>query len=408
MDAGHILEQCRSSSSRVIEWRRMLHRIPETGLECPKTEAAIQSVLDQLGVRIQEDYSGPGVVALVEGELPHSGAVALRADIDALPIEEAEGREYGSGHPGRMHACGHDAHAAIALGAADFLSRNRKHLPGMVKFIFQPAEETVNGAQRMVEAGALENPRADCLLGLHVGNIWPEVGLGQVGVCYKPMMAAADMFEFRMRSGGGHGAAPHTSGDPVLAAARAITGLHSIISRNIDPLDPAVITVGRISGGTACNIIPTEVSAEGTVRTLDDSTRDTLETRIGDVVAHSAASFGCTHEFTYLRASSRVENDHGMVDLVRKAAVDLLSPDGVHVIERPSLTGEDVSVFLDKVPGCFFALGTSNPSKGRVSLHHSPVFDIEESVLFHGVAVFCLSALRFLEQQGAGLAKQQI
>ncbi len=400
MDTGYILEQCRSLNRRLVEWRRLLHRIPEVGLELPETEAAVRSVLEELNLRLQEDYRGAGLVAVLEGGKAGGRRVAVRADMDALEIEEEPGREYGSIHPGRMHACGHDAHAAIALGAACFLSQNRSHLPGAVKFIFQPAEESMGGARRMLEAGALENPRVDYLLGLHIGDIWPEVGLGQIGVCFKPMMAAADAFEFTMEAVGGHGAAPHRSPDPVLAASHAVIQLHTLIGRSIDPSQEAVVTVGRIEGGSACNIIPAEVNARGTVRTLDENTRKLLETRIAEMVSHSASSFRCGHRFAYLRGSDPVESDPEMVELVKQAATDLLGPSGVCIIERPTLIGEDVSVFMNEVPGCFFALGASNPEEGRMSLHHSPVFDIDESVLWKGTAVFCLSALRLLEGQG--------
>ena len=400
MDTSYILQQCKSLSPRLIEWRRLLHRIPEIGIDLPKTEAAVRSILEELNIRLQEDYRGMGLVAVLEGEKSSGRTLAIRADMDALAIKEEPGREYGSIHPGRMHACGHDAHVAIALGAACFLSQNRQDLPGAVKFIFQPAEESMDGAQQMLEAGALENPRADCLLGLHIGDIWPEVGLGHIGVCYKPMMAAADAFEFTMQAVGGHGAAPHRSPDPVLAASYAVTQLHTLISRNIDPMEEAAVTVGQIEGGSACNIIPTEVNARGTVRTFSEKTRELLETRIAEVVSHSAGSFRCQHRFAYYRGTHSVNNDPETVDLVKQAATDLLGPSGVHLIERPTLVGEDVSIFLNEVPGCFFVLGASNPEKDRVSLHHSPVFDIDESVLWRGTAVFCLSALRLLEPVG--------
>jgi len=397
MDTSYVLEQCKSLNPRLTEWRRLLHSIPELGIELPKTEAAVSSLLEQWDISLQEDYSGVGLVAVLEGGKASEGTAAIRADMDALALEEEPGREYGSTHAGRMHACGHDAHVAMALGAACFLSQNRDHLPGRVKFIFQPGEESMGGALRMLEAGALENPRVDCLLGLHVGDIWPEVGLGQIGVCFKPMMAAADAFEFTMQAVGGHGAAPHRSPDPVLAACSAVTQLHTLISRNVDPLEQAALTVGQIEGGSACNIIPAEVRARGTVRTLNENTRKLLEARIAEVVSHAAGAFRCRHSVAYYRGTHAVENDPGTVELVMQAAADLLGTAGVHVIERPTLIGEDVSIFLNEVPGCFFALGASNPEKDRLSLHHSPVFDIDESVLWRGTAVFCLSALRLLE-----------
>lgn len=404
MTPDYLVKQCKSLNARLIEWRRLLHRIPEVGLELPETEAAVRSVLEELDVPLQESYRGVGLVAVLEGGKPSGRTVAVRADMDALAVEEEPGREYGSTHPGLMHACGHDAHVAIALGAACFFSQHRQRLPGRVKFIFQPAEESMGGAQRMLEAGALEDPRADYLLGLHIGDIWPEVGLGQVGVSFKPMMAAADAFEFTMEAVGGHGAAPHRSPDPVLAACSAVVQIHTLTGRDIDPLEPAVVTVGQVEGGSACNIIPAEVHARGTVRTFNETTRKLIESRLAEVVAHTAGSFRCRHRFAYHRGTHPVRSDPSVAGLVRQAATDLLGPEGVRLIERPALTGEDVSIFLKEVPGCFFALGASNPEKDRVSLHHSPVFDIDESVLWKGAAVFCLSALRLLGDSASGRA----
>jgi amidohydrolase len=396
MDTDYVLQECKALNPRLIEWRRLLHRIPESGIDLPETEAAVGSILENLNVGLQKNYRGVGLVAVLEGEKASQKTVAIRADMDALALEEEPGRKYGSTHPGMMHACGHDAHVAMALGAASFFSQHRQDLPGTIKFIFQPGEESMGGAQRMLEAGALDNPRADCLLGLHIGDIWPEVGLGQVGVCFKPMMAAADAFEFTMEAAGGHGAAPHRSSDPVLAASFAVTQIHTLVSRCIDPLDQAVVTVGQINGGTACNIIPTEVTARGTVRTFNEKNRELIETRLAEIVAHAADSFHCRHRYNYYHGTHTVENDPATVECVRQSALDILGPDLVRDIERPTLISEDVSVFLREIPGCFFALGASNPGKNRISLHHSPVFDIDESVLWQGTAVFCQSALRLL------------
>ncbi|HUU28070.1 MAG TPA: M20 family metallopeptidase [archaeon] len=384
-------------NSRIAEWRRQFHRIPELGTELPETAALVRKFFSELGVEVQESYQGIGVVGLIHGEKGEGPTVAVRADMDALEIKEQADREYGSRHPGRMHACGHDAHMAIALGAADFLARNKERFRGRLKLIFQPGEESMLGALRMVEAGALEKPKVDFLLGLHIGNIWEEVGLGQIGVCSKPVMAAADTFEFTIEAQGGHGAAPHTSPDPVLAASQAVIQLHTLIGRELDPVDPAVITVGQIQGGQAANIIPTAVRAKGTVRTLSEKVRDFLETRMAEVVSHTAAGYRCGHRFTYHRGSPVVKSDPEVTDLVAGSARELFGAGGVCRIEKPAMVGEDVSFFLREVPGCFFALGSSNPEKGFHSLHHSPLFDIDESVLWKGTAVFSLAALRLLE-----------
>ena len=336
-------------------------------------------------------------MALVRGEKGVGPTVALRADMDALEIQEVEGREYGSTHPGNMHACGHDAHTSIALATAVFLHKHRGEWRGMLKVLFQPAEETMGGAQRMLESGALNEPHPDFVLGLHIGNIWEELSVGQVGVGYMPIMAATDAFNFTMKAAGGHGAYPHTTSDPVLAAGSAITQLHSIISRNVDPCDTAVITVGEIHGGHARNIIPTEVTIRGTVRTLSETVRDLLEARIREVLEHTAQVYRCGYEFSYYRISPVVQNDPRVNDVVLESARELLGREDARELSRPSLGGEDVAFFLREVPGCYFGLSAHNPAEGFKSFHHSPVFDIDESVMWRGAAIFALSALRLFD-----------
>jgi amidohydrolase len=394
MDTSYVRQQCQSMNDRLIGWRRALHRIPEIGFELIETEAWVGGVLRELGIPLQEGYQGAGLIGLVAGGKGPGPTVAIRADMDALEIEEAEGRDCRSQHPGKMHACGHDAHTAMVLGAAEFLMRHRDEWGGTLKLLFQPAEETMGGAQQMIQSGALKDPPVDLLLGLHIGEIWGEVGPGQVGVSYRPMMAATDSFNFTMKAAGGHGAAPQLSADPVLAAAAAICQLHTLVSRCTDPCEPAVISVGEIHGGRARNIIPTEVSIRGTVRTLSEGLRDLLEARIRETLEHTAEAHRCGYEFAYFRNTPVLANDPRANDLVARAAGDLLGPEEVRLIERPTMGGEDMAFFLREVPGCFFGLGAGNPEKGIRCLHHSPSFEIDESVLWRGTAVFCLAALR--------------
>ncbi|MCE5269681.1 M20 family metallopeptidase [bacterium] len=394
MDATEVRKQIELLQPRLVEWRRSLHRIPEISFDLPRTESALRGFLEQEGIGLQPGYDGPGVVALIEGGAGNGPVVAIRADIDALEIQEVPGRPYGSTHPGRMHACGHDAHAAMALGAALFLQRNREKWGGTLKVLFQPAEETMGGAQRMLECGAFGNPSPDFVLGLHIGNIFEELTVGQVGVGYIPIMAAVDSFNCTMTAAGGHGAYPHTTADPVLAASSAITQLHTVVSRSVDPIDTAVITVGEIHGGNARNIIPTEVTFRGTVRTLRDGVRDLLEARIREVLEYTANVHRCGYEFNYTRINPVVQNNPRVSDLVRQAALDLLGEAEVRTLVKPSLGGEDVAFFLTRTPGCYFGLSAHNPEAGFLSHHHCPVFDIDEAVLWRGSAVFSLSALR--------------
>ncbi|MBW7997655.1 MAG: amidohydrolase [Candidatus Glassbacteria bacterium] len=400
MDAASVRDDCLTMNERIVAWRRDLHRIPEIGIELPDTENYVRQRLAEFGVPLQAGYDGTGVVALVEGTAGRGPVLAVRADMDALEIEEATGAEYSSTRPGRMHACGHDAHTAIALGAAEYLIRHRDKLAGTVKFIFQPGEECMDGARRMIEAGALENPRVEAVIGLHIGGIWNELGTGQVGVSDRAVMAAADAFNFSMKAVGSHGAYPHQSADPVLAASAAVVQLHTLVGRSIRPTAAAVVTVGRIEGGQARNIIPTEVAARGTVRTLDQAVRDHLRGRIGEVIAGVAAAHGCSHSYEFFPGAPAVIGDSVICGRVRDAAVEILGRDDVVEITEPSLGGEDVSLFMERAPGCFFGLGGSNPAEGIHSIHHNPEFRIDESVLWRGAAVFSLCALRRLAPSG--------
>ena len=396
MDAATVREQCRALNEQMVSWRRELHRIPEIGIDLPDTEAFVRARLEELGVGVQQDYDGIGVVALVEGTAGSGPVLAVRADMDALEVEEATGVDYCSTRPGRMHACGHDAHTAMALGAVEFLHRHRSELAGTVKFIFQPGEESMDGARRMIEAGVMEGPHVDAVIGLHIGGIWDEPGVGKVGVSSRAIMAAADAFNFSMTATGSHGAYPHQSPDPVLAASSAIVQLHTLVSRTIDPTATAVITVGRIEGGQARNIIPTEVSARGTVRTLDEGVRDHLRERIGQVIAGAAVAHGCGHGYEYFLGAPRVQGNDEVCALVRQAATEVLGDAEVLEIAKPTLGGEDVSLFMERAPGCYFGLGGSNPERGIHSIHHNPAFQIDEDVLWRGAAVFCASAVRYL------------
>ena len=339
MDTATVREECRKMNEQLVAWRRHFHSRPEIGIDLPETEAALRGFIQQMGVELQPGYQGIGVLGLIRGEGGEGPTVGIRADMDALEIEEEAGREYGSCYPGRMHACGHDAHTAMVLGAADFLARHKGEFSGAVKLIFQPGEERMDGAQRMLEAGALDNPRIDMLLGLHIGGLWEELESGQLGVSRAPIMAAADSFNFIIQAPGAHGAAPHRSPDPVLATASVITQLHTLVGREIDPVDTAVVTVGQISGGRARNIIPTEVSAKGTVRTLNENVRSYLEKRIGEVVAQTAESFRCTHEYDFYRGAPPVQSDPGIAGLVDECARDLLGAEMVKQILRPSMAG---------------------------------------------------------------------
>jgi amidohydrolase len=323
------------------------------------------------------------VVGLLEGK-EGGKTVAIRADMDALPLEEVSSKPYASKVKGRMHACGHDAHVTILLGVARFFSSIREELRGNIKWIFQPAEENGGGGQIMVEEGVLENPRVDAVFGAHVQPLIPA---GQVGIFEREAYAAADHYTIRIIGKGGHGAHPHLCQDPILAASHVITQIHSIVSRDINPLDRAVVTIGRVSGGTAFNIIPDEVELLGTARSLNPSDRERLKTRIEEVIQGVTRSFGMDYRFDFVRGYPVLVNNPEMSQLVASAVTKGMGEEKVRFI-RPTMGGEDFAFYLEKCPGCFFSLGVGNKEKGITYPSHSSRFDIDEDVLPFGVEVF--------------------
>lgn len=389
-----ILDEAAAMGEQITAWRRDLHQIPELGLETPETSAYIVQELKKMGASdIREKIGGWGVTAVVKGALPGK-TLAVRADCDGLPVVEETGLPFASKN-GRMHACGHDAHTAMALGAAKLLIAHKNELAGTVKFIFQPGEENVKGAKAMIDDGVMENPAPDALLGLHTGCLWKEAGPGEVGVRYGALMAAVDRFQITFRGKGGHGATPHLAVDPVTMASAAVLELQTIISRELSPLDPAVLTIGRIAGGTAFNIIAEECVIEGTVRTLSPATRAFVEERIRALASRVAEG---------MRGSARVEYDAGPPPLINDPeftrkfqdfAAALIGPEKVKEIAEPTMGGEDVAYFLEMVPGTFFAHGSCNPEKGQVYPHHNSRFDIDEDTLPLGSALFAGFALNW-------------
>ena len=388
----HILEEAKSISAEIAEWRRHLHQTPELGLETPKTSAYIVQELKKMGVEeIRERVGGWGVAALVKGEKPGK-TLAIRADCDALPIKEETGLPFASKN-GLMHACGHDAHTAMALGAAKLLLAHKAELAGTVKFIFQPAEENVQGAKAMIDDGVMENPHVDALIGLHTGCLWKEVGNGEIGVRFGSLMAAVDRFVVTFKGKGGHGATPHLAVDPVTMTATAVLELQTILSRELSPLDAAVLTVGRIEGGKSFNIIPESCLIEGTVRTLNPATRAFVEERLRAVVSRVADGMRGVAEVEYESGPPPLINDTDFTRTFQAFAARLAGAEKVKEIGEPTMGGEDVAYFLEMVPGTFFVHGSCAPEKGQVYPHHNPKFDIDEETFPLGSALFAGFAL---------------
>ena len=381
----------------LVETRRMIHMHPELMYEEEKTAELVAGNLEKFGLEVKKGVAKTGVVGLLRGA-KEGKTVAIRADMDALPIEEANAVPYASKIKGKMHACGHDAHTTILLGVAKFFSARRNLLRGNIKWIFQPAEEGGAGGRVMTEEGVLENPRVDAIFGAHV---FPEIPIGKVGVNEKEGLAATDRVTFKIVGKGGHGAYPHLSRDPILAAGHLITQIHSIVSRSIHPLDSAVISFGKIEGGTAFNIIPGAVELLATVRSLTPKVRETLRERMGEIAQGISRSFDLDCQFNYDYGYPALVNDPAMSHLVATACAKAIGKENVEFL-RPSMGGEDFAYFLEKVPGSFFRLGCRNEAKGFVNPFHNSRFDLDEDVLPFGVEMFVRIIAEYL---GLDLAK---
>lgn len=366
----------------IIALRRDFHTHPELGYEEVRTSGIVAQRLRDLGLEVRESVGKTGVIGVLRGSKP-GPVVLVRADMDALPVLEENGWEWKSSTPGKMHACGHDCHTATALTVARLLSQERGKLSGTVKFMFQPAEEGLGGAEKMIADGLLEDPKPDFALALHV---WSDVEVGKVAVRSGPVMACADSFKAKITGQGGHGAMPHQTIDPVTIAAQVVMALQTTVSRNIDPLHPAVVTVGKVWAGNTHNVIPNEALLEGTVRSFDQNVRNMLERRCGEIIEDLPRAFGATGEFHYERGYPATVNDKSVTELVERAAKSVVGEDNL-VPFVPVMGAEDMSLVLEKVPGSYFFVGGRNEAIDAVYPHHHPKFNIDERALHVGAQV---------------------
>ncbi len=371
--------------------RRYLHQHPELAFQERNTARFVAERLRTLGIETRTGIAKTGVLGLLRGGR-EGKTVLLRADMDALPMDELNDVPYRSRNPGVMHACGHDAHTAMLLGVARILAERRGEIRGNVKFAFQPAEEAEGGAKPMIDEGALGDPRVDAAFGVHIGQDLP---VGTIGVTTGPMNAASDGFVATIRGKGGHAARPHGCVDPVVIAAQSIVALQTLVSREVNPLRQAVITVGALHAGTVANIIPEMAVMKATVRTFDEEVRQQLAERIPALIGGLAAAMRGEAEVAYKFGYPPLINDAAMTDLVREVVRGFVGPE--RLIERePGMGGEDMAYFLQRAPGSFFRIGSRNPAKGLVYGHHHPRFDIDEEALPVGVAALAGVALRYL------------
>jgi amidohydrolase len=372
--------------------RRDFHRHPELGFQEVRTAGIVARELTDLGLEVSTGVGKTGVVATLGGSNP--GPVILaRFDMDALPIQEETGAEYASQTPGVMHACGHDGHTAAGLTVARILDAHKEELKGTVKLVFQPAEEGLGGAEAMVADGVLENPRPEKSLSLH---LWNDKPLGWIGITSGPAMSASDRFTVKIRGRGGHSAAPHLGIDPVVAGAQVITAIQNIVSRNVPPLESAVVTVTSMTGGEAFNVIPETVELRGTIRSFDPKIRELVLERFQKIVIGVSEAMGCNAEVDLQKITPATVNDHEMAKRVRKVAAQILPEAELDADER-TMGSEDMAYMMDDIPGCYFFVGSSNHAQGLDAAHHHPKFDFDERALPRAAALMAAAVVEFLE-----------
>lgn len=387
---GVIWEKAWAMREWLVQLRRDFHRLPELGNAEFATSKRISFCLDEMHIPYRQ-VAGTGLVALIDGGRPGK-TIAIRADMDALPIMDAKNVSYKSQVPGVMHACGHDAHVAILLGVGKIL-KECGGFNGVAKLMFQPAEETVGGAKRMIDEGALEDPKVDAAFCLHVH---PELAAGTIGLKYGQVNAASDMLKIKVYGKSAHGAYPHLGVDAIAIAAHIVTGLQNIVSRAVDPRDSAVISLGTIQGGTQGNIIADEVVMMGIVRTLTNRVREEVVMKIDQLVQMTAAAHGGRAEVLWTEGYPELINSDRYVDLVRQNAAEMLGSGKIQLIDKPSMGVEDFAYFLREVPGVYWNLGCGNTAKGIVHSLHNQHFDIDEDCLPVGVAVQAVNVLEAL------------
>jgi len=373
------------------DMRRDFHRHPEIGFKEVRTANIVADELGKLGLEVKTGVGQTGVVAVLNGKA--SGPVVLlRFDMDALPVQEETGADYASVNPGVMHACGHDGHIAVGLSVARLLRKHSQEFNGIVKLMFQPAEEGMGGAEQMIADGVLDNPKPEFALALHV---WNEKPVGWLGIAPGPVMAAADKFSIGIIGKGGHGAMPNLCNDPILAASQVINLMQGIVSRNVSPLQSAVVTVGSIRGGEAFNVIPSEVIMMGTIRSFETTTRELVIKRIHQIVENTAHAMDCQAQIDIKSLTPAVFNDPGISQRVQKVA-EILFTQAELDYRFVTMVSEDMGLVFEKVPGCYLFVGSANKEMNLAASHHSSKFNFDENILPKAVGLMVASTMELL------------
>ena len=383
-------------AAELTAWRRDLHAHPELAFEEHRTAGIVAAVLGELGCEVRTGVGQTGVIGLISGGKP-GPTVMLRVDMDALPIREISDAPYVSQVAGVMHACGHDGHVAIGLGAATLLARHAAELPGQVLMLFQPAEEGLGGARAVIADRVLEDFSPAAAFGLHLWNTMP---LGRVTAQAGPLMAASDVLRIVIHGRGGHGALPHEAVDAIAVTGQVLSALQTIVSRNVNPQETAVLTIGTVHGGTKYNVIAETVEMEGTIRTFSAAVRETVVTRLTVLLDGVTAGFGARYTLEILDVTRAVVNDGAMAEIAAESANQVVGPTNV-VWQPPFMVSEDFSEYAERLPACFMLLGSGNPGLGLSAPHHSPRFDFDEDALPLGAALMAATAARFLIERAA-------
>lgn len=378
----------------MVQLRRDFHRHPELGFKEFRTSGIVAENLGKLGFEVQQGVGQTGVVGLLEGA-QDGPSVMLRFDMDALPVQEENDVPYASQNPGVMHACGHDAHTAMGLSLAKIIGRYQEKIAGTVKFVFQPAEEGLGGAFAMIADGVLEKPKPDVTFAMHVWNATP---IGQVRAVTGPCMASSSVFTLTIQGKGGHGAAPHLAVDPILATAHIVAALQSIVSRNINPQDSVVVSIGQISAGTTFNVIPDRAVMKGTVRSYNEDLHRQIYRRILEMATEMAKAFSCTARMETIAIVPAVNNAPEPTAVVQNAVAKVLGAE--NIVHNRTMASEDMGFILDEIPGCYFFIGSSNEEKGLIFPHHHPKFDFDERAMVSGVAIMAETVASYVMKDG--------
>lgn len=387
------LKEANKIKDQLITWRRDFHSHPELDYELFRTNEKIKAFLEGEGIEYTI-VAKTGICAIIKGA--KSGkTIALRGDMDALPLQDEKKCEYASKVNGKMHACGHDAHTTILMGAAKLLNAVKSELSGNIKLFFEPAEETTGGARLMIAEGVLENPKVDAVIGLHVDEV---IEAGQIGVKKDVVNAASNPFTIKIKGKGGHGAHPDTTVDPVVISCNVVNALQTIISRELPPVDPGVITIGYIHGGTAQNIIPEEVKIGGIIRTMKTEHRAYVKKRLREITEGIVSAMRGSCEITIEESYPCLYNDDEILNVVKGSAEEVIGKDNINILQNPSMGVESFAYFSLERPSAFYYLGCRNEARGIVNPAHGSLFDVDEACIPIGVAIQCTAAVNYLQK----------